>query len=88
MAQRITNGILLQHMQGMKSELKQDIKGLGERMDSLEGKVIRLEKKVDMGFEDARRQFEDARKHREALQEDLNATIQMVGKHQRKLARI
>lgn len=71
---RITNGILLQHMQGMKAELKQDIQNVSTRIDQ-------LEQKVDKGFK-------DARQHREALQEDLNATILMVGKHQRKLARL
>ncbi len=39
----ITPAILLQHMQGMKHELKQDIHGLAKRMD-------RLEEKVDRGF--------------------------------------
>lgn len=84
---RITNAVLLQHMQGMKSELKQDIKCLGERIDSLENKVTGLEKKVDIGFENARLRFEDAHKHREALQEDLNATILMVGTHDETLKR-
>ncbi len=74
MTDEITNKVLLSHMQGMKSELI-------ERIAKLEVKVDNLEKKVDDGFEDARR-------HREALQKDLDASIIMLGKHKAKLAKI
>ncbi len=84
----ITNRLLLQHMQGMKSEIL-------TRFDGLETRVDTLEKKVDDGFENVRRkfesvdrQFEVARQHREALQEDLDASIRMLGKHDKKLARL
>ena len=88
MAQDITNGILLEHMQGMKNDLQQQIGGVNQqiggiivRMDRLEGKITRLEQKVDEGFD-------DARLHRQALQEDLEATITLQAKHGAKLARL
>jgi len=39
----ITNAVLLQHMQGMKAELKEDIAKLDKR-------ITGLEKKVGVGF--------------------------------------
>lgn len=44
-------------------------------------KIDTLEKKVDRGFE-------EAKQHRQALQEDLDASIAMLGKHQTKLDKI
>jgi len=70
---RITNGVLLEYMKGMKIELKQDITSLDSRMNRLEATM--------------NRRFNEAQLHREALQEDLNATIKMVGKHEKTLAR-
>mgnify|MGYP001595784984 CR=1 FL=1 len=46
----ITPAVLLQHMQGMKYELKQDIHGLAKRMDRFEERMDQLEHKVDRGF--------------------------------------
>ncbi len=70
----ITNRMLLEHQQAMKSELS-------ERINHLEQKVDRLEQKVDRGFE-------EARQHRQALQEDLDATIRLQGKHSEQLAQL
>lgn len=67
----ITNRMLLEHMQGMKNELKEQTRGI-------EGRLTRLESKVDRGFE-------EAKIHRQALQEDLEATMRQQGKHERKL---
>lgn len=64
----ITNKVLFDHIQlGRKEtrELKKDL--------------VRLEKKVDEGFE-------HARVHREAIEEDLKATIQMQFRHEKELA--
>ena len=69
---------LLQHVQGMKSDLQQQISDLGK---NLSGRVGSLEKKVEEGFE-------EAKKHREALQEDLEETMKVQGRHTRKLARL
>ncbi len=74
MADEVTNGMLLAHMQGMKNDLQQQIVILNQKIDG-------LAQKVNEGFE-------DARLHRQALQEDLDATIRMVGKHEVKLARM
>ncbi len=80
--------LLLGHMQGMKSELKQDIKGLKDRIDGLENKVVGLEKKVDDGFVAMKQGFEECRQRDEALEEDLIATMQIVARHEKKLATI
>jgi len=77
----ITNKMLLEHMQAMKNELIQKFYGLENRFSGLENKVSHLEQKMDQGFE-------EARQHREAMQEDLDATIRMQAKHDKKLARI
>ena len=88
MSEEITNIVLLKHMQGMKNDLQQqiadlDVKigGLDTKIGSLDTKVSRLEKRVAEGFE-------DARLHRQALQEDLEATMRMLSKHDAKLARL
>lgn len=74
MAPRITNGILLEHIQGMRNDLQSQINALALQ-------ITRLERKVDQGFA-------EAREHREALQEDLDATIRLQYKHGRKLERL
>jgi len=64
----------MEHMQGMKYDLQQQISRLDMKVDN-------LERKVDEGFE-------DARLHRQALQEDLDVSIAMLGRHQEKLQKI
>lgn len=81
MADDITNGMLLQHMQGMKYDLEVKIDDVGRGLRGLAQKVDRLSQRVEEGFE-------EARQHRQALQEDLEATILMQAKHQAKLARL
>ena len=81
MAEEITNIVLLEHMQGMKNDLQQQIADLDAKIGGLDGKVSRLDKKMTEGFE-------DARLHRQALQEDLEATMRMLSKHDAKLARL
>ncbi|MBI3336367.1 hypothetical protein HYZ98_02255 [Candidatus Peregrinibacteria bacterium] len=81
MADEITNKVLLEHMQGMKYELKQEMKDMKQEIRGVKNDVVRLEQKVDRGFE-------EAKEHRQALQEDLEATIAMQAKHQRKLEKI
>ncbi|MFH1670776.1 MAG: hypothetical protein ABIA92_04285 [Patescibacteria group bacterium] len=78
MADEITNNVLLEHMQGMKYELQQQIEGLEKKIE-----------KVDTTLTQQMREgFEEAKQHRQALQEDLEATIAMQAKHQQKLAKI
>ncbi len=74
MAKRITSAIILRHLQGLEQRIT-------KRFEAVEKDVKSLRKETHQGFE-------DARKHREALQEDLDATIRMVGKHEKKLARV
>ncbi|MBU0767137.1 hypothetical protein KKF55_05175 [Patescibacteria group bacterium] len=81
MADEITNKVLLEHMQGMKYELQQQIMGLENRMGGVEQRMGGLEQRMEDGFE-------EARQHRQALQEDLEATITMQAKHQQKLEKI
>ena len=84
MTGEITNGMLLRHIQAMKNDLQQQISTLDRKFtakfDSLEIRFDDLEVRMESGFE-------EARQHREALQEDLNATIRMVAKHETKLLR-
>ena len=68
----ITNKVLLEHMQGMKHELLQKI-GLVE-----EG-LKRLRQDTNQGFE-------EAKQHRQALQEDLEETMRVQSGHTKRLA--
>ena len=81
MADEITNRVLLEHMQGMKNDLQQQISSLDVKVTGLEQKLTQLAHKVDEGFEDARR-------HRQALQEDLEETMKVQGRDATKLARL
>lgn len=81
MANAITNKMLLEHMQAMKQDLLRQISGLDTKVGGLDAKVSRLEERVERGFE-------DARLHRQALQEDLEATMRMLAKHEAKLVRL
>ncbi len=81
MADDITNIVLLRHMQAMKSDLQEQIAALDRKIEGVNKNTTSL-------AEEMRRGFEDARQHRQALQEDLEATIRMLGKHDMKLARL
>ncbi len=75
----ITNRMLLEHQQAMKSEFSL-------RIGRLERKVDQGFASVDRRFFEVDRRFEEAGQHRQALQEDLEATIQMQSTHQKKIA--
>jgi hypothetical protein len=81
MADKITNGMLLEHIQAMRNDLQQQIMGLRNDMEKGFAGVARKFVEIDA-------KFEDARLHREALQEDLVATMRQVGKHEKKLVRL
>ena len=85
MADDITNIVLLKHIHAMKSSLELQIAALDRKIDGinlgLNGKIVSLTEEMRTGFE-------EARQHRQALQEDLEATMQMLSKHGRKLARL
>ena len=85
MADDITNGMLLQHMQGMKNDLQQLINGL---KTELKQDIGRLDNKITVLATQVEQGFEDARQHRQALQEDLEETMRVQGKHGAKLARL
>ena len=79
---------LLIHMQGMKNDLQQKINGLQQqitkldrRISGVDGKISGLEQKMGYGFE-------QARLHRNALQEDLNVALIKLDTHDKKLARV
>lgn len=98
----ISNAVLLDHMQAMNGELSGQIKQLDGRVGRLEKVALkgfeetrlrfdetRLRfEETRQRFEETRQSFEEARQHREALQEDLYATIKMVAKHDRRLAKL
>ncbi len=81
MADDITNKVLLEHMQGMKSDLQVQITGLGDKVVGLQGQITNLTIKVEQGFSETQKDIQ-------ALQEDLDATIAMASRHDRKLARL
>ncbi len=88
----ITGKVLLQHMQGMRSDLQTQIDRLDKRMDRGFEKMdqgfarmaqgfARMEHRMEQGFS-------EAEEHRVALQEDLCETMRIQAKHGRKLARV
>lgn len=88
MADEITNTVLLEHIQAMKNDLQSQIKDLSVKLLGLDGKFTGLDGKVTRLQEAMERGFEEARQHRQALQEDLYATMRIVSKHDKKLARL
>ena len=70
----VTPRMLLQHMQGMKSDLQTQISHLASE--------------VRNGFAETRRQFEEAREHRQALQEDLEETMRQQSKQNTRITRL
>ena len=78
MADDITNIVLLQHIQAMKSSLEVQIAAVDQKVDR---NTATLTEEMHKGFE-------EARQHRQALQEDLEATMHMLSKHETKLARL
>ncbi len=89
MADEITNIVLLQHIHEMKSGLEVQIAAL---KNSLEQQIAAMDQKLDlktgMLANEMRKGFEEARQHRQALQEDLEATMRMLSRHEKKLARL
>lgn len=89
MKERITLRVILEHIQASKNDLQRQIIQLDAKFtgkfDALdakfEGKLARLERQMIQGFE-------DARLHRQALQEDLEETMRVQSKHARQLNRI
>lgn len=79
---------LLDHMQGMKNDLQQQITGLGDKVTSLDRRVSNLESNVTNLAVAMRQGFDDARLHRQALREDLEATMRQQRKHNTKLVRL
>ncbi len=81
MTKRITLRDILDHIHAMKGELVKQISGISQRMDRFDQRVDRLEQTVAKGFEDTNVRIQ-------ALQEDLDATIKLQGKHSKRLARL
>jgi|GEM_PF-3406362 len=77
MANDISNIVLLQHIQAMKSSLEEQIAAVDQK----------IERNTAILTTEMRKGFEEAREHRHAFQEDLAATMKMLGKHERKLPR-
>lgn len=88
----ITNRILLEHIQAGDNSLREELRNLKTEMKEgfqrVDGRMNRLEEKVDRGFADIHYRLEQARVHREAIQEDLDATIRKQAIHDRKLAMV
>ena len=75
MADDITNGVLLEHMQGMKNGLQQQISDLKNDISGIKGDFSSLGHKVDGLAERMAQGFEEAKQHRQALQEDFDETM-------------
>jgi chromosome segregation ATPase len=92
MSDEITNKVLLKHMQAMKNDLQQQITGLDNKITGLDNKITGLDNKIDNVERRLKKHIDDglleAKEHRQALQEDLEATIAMQSKHQRKPEKI
>ena len=81
MADDITNTMLLGHMQAMKNDLQTQITDVKTQITDVKTGVRGLTEEMRQGFA-------EAGEHRQALQEDLEAAMRMLAKHQEKLARI
>jgi len=88
MGTRITLKVILEHIQASKNELQQQIALLHAKVSEHDKRFDYLERRVTQGFEDVRVQMEDARLHRQALQEDLEETMRVQIKQGRLLSRI
>ncbi len=85
MGNDISNIVLLQHIQAMKSSLELQIATVDQKLGL---QIAALDQKIDRNTDEMRRGFEEARAHRQALQEDLEETMRMLSKHESKLARL
>ncbi|MDD4287845.1 MAG: hypothetical protein PHO20_03690 [Candidatus Peribacteraceae bacterium] len=74
MTDDITNGVLLEHIQGMRNDLQQQISALQQQISALAAEV--------------HQGFKEAQEHRQALQEDLEETMRVQSKHAAKLVRV
>jgi septation ring formation regulator EzrA len=91
-----TNRVLLEHMQAMKEEFLLRLSamgsGLGNRLDTLDKRMEKMETKMEKMETKMEQGFQEAREHREALQEDLEATILQVDRvqkdHGRRITRL
>jgi hypothetical protein len=85
MADPVTNTVILQHMQIMKSDLQGQMhemkNDLQSQISSLDKKVTNLEITMQKGFAEVRLDIR-------ALQEDLEVTMLTVARHDKKLARL
>lgn len=88
----ITNHVLLGHMQSMKEKLGNRIGKVETGVNSLGKKVGNLEKRIDNLSTEMKQGFQEAKQHREALQEDLEATILKLDhvhkNHERRIVRL
>ncbi len=85
MRNRVTNVVLLKQMHLMKSDIQVQMQfmknDLQVQIQSMRVQIAVLDERTSKGFE-------EARQHRQALQEDLEATMRMLYKHDKKLARL
>jgi hypothetical protein len=86
MPEEITNRVLLEHMQAMKYDLQQQITGIKGEIVGIKSEVIGIKGELRDLRSDMNKGFDEARKHRQELQQDMDATINMLMKHDKKLA--
>jgi len=78
--------MLLEHMQGMKYEFLQRIGSVDGRLENMDGRLKNVEEGLKGLRQDTNQGFEEARQHRQALQEDLEETMRVQNGHTKKLA--
>mgnify|MGYP001571616726 CR=1 FL=1 len=88
MADDITNKMLLEHMLAMKNYLQTQITDVKKQITDVKKQVTDVKTGVHGLREEMHQGFTEAQEHRQALQEDLEATMRMQAKHQEKLERI
>ena len=75
----ITNKILFDHIQLGRKEVREFKKDLQLQINT-------FEQKMDQKFQEVDERLNEAKKHREAIAEDLDATIRMQAVHDTKIA--
>ncbi|MFH0770417.1 MAG: hypothetical protein V1926_03495 [Candidatus Peregrinibacteria bacterium] len=84
MVDDITNKVLLEHIQGLRNDLQQQINTLQQQSV---GAQKSLQQQISVLAVEMHQGFEEARQHRNALQEDLEETMRVQSKHSALLAR-
>lgn len=76
----ITNAVILQHLQGMRTSLEGRMNRLEKRMNGMEGQMDGMEGRMTKGFEDVQIHL---RRIDDALQRIYTHRVSMIGRIER-----